>query len=167
MSRGFGGAISGRKALLRAPEHMAVRVENVGGLEAAVLGENGELGEENVGAHAVVLVDKLGIMFDGVRDLVGVGDDQPLIALHVAFRDMDRIAERRLHPRREPRLDAEIERDHGEDGDQDRRDHRDRAEQHDEAHMQPRACDAGAAIDATAASAARQSARRASAPARG
>ena len=61
--------------------------------------------------------------------------------------DPDGAVEGGFHPGREPRLNAEIEGDHGEDGNQDRGDDRDRAEQHDKANMQPRASDAGAAVD--------------------
>ena len=60
----------------------------------------------------VVLVEQLRIVFDAVGDFVCVANDRAFVFLDVALCHIDRIAERALHPRREPLLHALVD-DHG------------------------------------------------------
>ena len=62
------------------PSIVALAVQDVGRLQAAILGHGAELGEQQAGADMLVLVEQLGIVLDGVGDLADVAQDAALHA---------------------------------------------------------------------------------------
>ena len=60
------------------------------------------------------------------------------ILLHIGVGDRQRRADDRLGPDLEPAVEADVERDRGDDGDHDRRHRGDQREHRDDAHMQAR-----------------------------
>ena len=129
----------GQESLLGRAQNARFRIQNVGGLQATLFRQFGKPREQHFGARVVLLVEQLRIVLDGIGDFVGVGHDQPLMALHIAFGDIDRILQCGLHARGEPRLDAEVQRHRREQRHENRRHHRDGREHRHQPHMQPRA----------------------------
>ena len=99
-------------------------------------------------AHACSSSNKLRIVLDGVGDLVARRRSMlRCVLLDIGLGDIDRAAQRVLHPAREQRVHAQIEGHRGEDRDQDGGHHGDGGEPGDQPHMQP---GAGAARSALA-----------------
>ena len=86
----------------------------------------------------------------------GVGADHLAVLLQIGGRHVDRVLDDRFGADGEPVVEAAIERDAGEEREQDRRHDGDDAEQADDADMQLRAGDLTAAARATARSPARR-----------
>ena len=96
---------------------------------------------------ALIGAVKLGIVLDRVGDFERVARDRLLVFAFVVRGEIDGAGDRILHPRREPLLDAEVERDGCEDGNEDHRHHGDHREDADEPRLQTRAGDARAPLD--------------------
>ncbi len=119
----------------RGGENLAVAIDQIGDRQRPDRGLRGEEIAEGLrpGLHQIDrLVDVLG-------HAEGIGADHLPMFLDIGRGHFDRIADDRLGARREPMIEAAVERDAGKDSKQDRRDHGNHAEQADDAHMQLRA----------------------------
>ena len=116
---------------------MALAVQDVGGLQAALLGHGTELGEQHSGADAALLVEQPRVALDGVGDIADVAEQAGFMFLDIDLRHTDRIAERVLDGTGEDSVQAQIQCHRREDGDQDGGHHRDGGEPGHQPHMQP------------------------------
>ena len=95
------------------------------------------LGHQVAKAGAVETVDRARLV-----EVVGHRQRRALqiagVLLHIGVGDRQRRTDDRLGPDLEPAVEADVERDRGDDGDHDGRDGRDQREHGDDAHMQAR-----------------------------
>ena len=85
------------EGLLGGGENFSVAADDVGRLQAAILGLGIQPVTEGLDAHMLVFIKQRGIVLQIVGDIEGVAHDAALMFLDIGLRDIDRVAERALH----------------------------------------------------------------------
>ena len=79
---------------------MAAAVQNIRRLQAAILRQGAQLGEQQLGVDMLVRVEQLRVVLDTVGDLANIAGDAAFMFLDIDLGDIDGAAQRRLAPGR-------------------------------------------------------------------